>query len=184
MCSNWTLSGNSFSQAGYTWNGASPHCAGYATVSLCQAYNWTVTNNVISNTCTLPFTTQDPQTMYGDEFDSLPFGNKTCVNFALAGHESFVSVYGNVIADNTFLATVDGGLSGGEGEGRGKGGGGTGGVGYFVGQGTGYRYSTWVPNTFSLNDPSGSDVGSVRCGNNVYEGNEDDFEHPQSNDGC
>merc|ERR1712178_652144 len=45
------------------------------------------------------------------------------------------------------------------------------GIGYYAGRGTGWAdINTWQPSMYTLNDPRGSDHGSLRCGENVYGG--------------
>lgn len=115
--------------------------------------------------------------MHGGTIDTaamsdLPFGDSSIIAFCLAkkrpaalGQQNQVNH--NIIRNNIFIASPHG-------------------IGYFVSRNTGYDvnlvWSSQTTNYFTLNNPFGSNVGSVRCGGNWYaangvDPNTDDYQH-------
>lgn len=128
-------------------------------------------------------------------FSDLPSGQKQVISFVLARRQNgYKFVNGNVIRDNSLRAyCVPSSVCVG--------------LGYFASRSTGYgpggSWSAGTTNYYTLNDPFGSQIGSVRCGGNWYAANStctsassppdcnaDDYQHnPPAgttfrNDGC
>jgi hypothetical protein len=122
-------------------------------------------------------------TKNGVKFSDLPFGSSSVIAFCLAETDSatfamyhteqMVQVKQNVIRNNIFIASPSG-------------------IGYFSSRNTGFEnnqyWSAATTNYFTLNNPTGSNHGSVRCGGNWYAANNvdhntDDSQHipPGSN---
>jgi hypothetical protein len=92
-------------------------------------------------------------------FGDLPFHGSSVIGFCLAELRPGSvknQVSGNIIKHNIFIASPNG-------------------IGYFASRNTGfdeaYNWSQFTTNYYTLNDPNGSNVGSVRCGGNWYAGN-------------
>ena len=112
-------------------------------------------------------------------FSDLPNGANQVIAFILAeSRDPTKHTYGNEIKDNRFRSAPNGDAVG---------------IGYFTSRGTGFGNATtpadeWTAETtnyFTLNDPFGSHIGSVRCGGNWYasetEPNTDDDQHRPPN---
>jgi hypothetical protein len=115
-------------------------------------------------------------------FSDLPFGGNSVIAFCFAEtdvlkkpfqNQPLIQTQQNIIRNNIFIASP-------------------GGVGYFSSRNTGFdanfNWSAQTTNFFTLNNPTGSNHGSVRCGGNWYAANNidhnmDDAQHvpPQSN---
>ena len=112
-------------------------------------------------------------------FSDLPNGANQVIAFILAeSRDPTKHTYGNEIKDNRFRSAPNSDAVG---------------IGYFTSRGTGFGNATtpadeWTAETtnyFTLNDPFGSHIGSVRCGGNWYasetEPNTDDDQHRPPN---
>jgi hypothetical protein len=107
--------------------------------------------------------TDGPWTVYRKSssypaFDDLPNGGSTIVAFELLQRpESPGTTVANVIDANELRAACTSGCVG---------------VGYFQSRGTGLdsagNFSDTMVNTFTRNNPYGSNIGSVRCGVNAF----------------
>lgn len=115
---------------------------------------------------------------YNDRYSDLPFGDNSIIAFGLiesrcnriddSGHVVLINqVKQNTIRNNIFIASPNG-------------------IGYFASRNTGFEAdSSWSAsstNYYTLNNPNGSNVGSVRCGGNWYaangiDANADDNQH-------
>ena len=115
---------------------------------------------------------------YNDRYSDLPFGGNSIIAFGLiesrcngkddSGHVVLINqVKQNTIRNNIFIASPNG-------------------IGYFASRNTGFEadslWSASSTNYFTLNNPNGSNVGSVRCGGNWYaangiDANADDNQH-------
>jgi hypothetical protein len=106
-------------------------------------------------------------------YSDLPFGGNSIIAFGLVesrcNNGEFVvnQVQQNTIRNNIFIASPNG-------------------IGYFASRNTGFdpdhSWSAATTNYYTLNNPNGSNVGSVRCGGNWYaangvDANTDDFQH-------
>ncbi len=103
-------------------------------------------------------------------FSDLPFGGNTIIAFSLAENRPAVvknQTSQDTIRNNTFIASPNG-------------------IGYFASRNTGFAndlsWSFGTTNYYTLNNPTGSNVGSVRCGGNWYaangvDKNTDDSQH-------
>jgi hypothetical protein len=191
---NFVIDGNHVRDPGHTDGGRYPWC-----VSASAAFVLGLNDSVISNNEFLNETsvwTQDPNRVStsrgGRVFSDV--GGPRAVAFVLAAFstpvaspaafaEPYKTVFGlglsmrNHIVDNTFRAFTREGT----------------GVGFFTSRNSGYGWqngwSDQTLNTFQGNRTIGSNIGSVRCGGNVYGRadcasgsgpacNDDDYQHP------
>ena len=193
-CANFNVSHNTFTNPGNTWGGKYPYCQGSTAVNLLDAQNFIFDHNEVNNARD---TNIVGASLWGDSnhifsdvgkepFSDLPNGPHTVVAFALTHRPSgrgvgqhLMSATGSTISNNKYQADCS--LAG------------CAGVGYFAGRGTGWSASgSWTPNFYTANDPSGSNIGSHRCGGNWYAGNTacpldagapcnvDDYQHPDT----
>ena len=119
------------------------------------------------------FFSESADTTITSSYSDLPFGGNSIIAFGLVesrcNNGDFVinQVQQNTIRNNIFIASPNG-------------------IGYFASRNTGFdpdhSWSGSTTNYYTLNNPNGSNVGSVRCGGNWYaangvDANADDFQH-------
>ena len=192
---SFEITNNTIRDPGYTWGGYAPYCNGSALMIIDSAFN-VISGNVISSD---DRTNNRLEDTYGPDvyrrnssaaaFSDLSPGGDAIIAFQLlqrSGSQG-ATVY-NVVDGNELRAGCTSGCTG---------------IGYFSSRGTGQdateAWSTASSNYFSGNNPSGSNIGSIRCGLNWYawddtcDGtfpsgacNEDDHQHVGflRNDGC
>lgn len=125
------------------------------------------------------FFTESTDTTRSKQYSDLTFGGNSLIAFCLAESrcdrldpdptKSYIinQTNHNTIRGNIFIASPNG-------------------IGYFATRNTGFEadhsWSAASTNYYTLNDPNGSTVGSVRCGGNWYaangiDANKDDYQH-------
>lgn len=199
-CLHMEIRNNSFSNTGYDFDRNLTHCWGMPTAILLDSQMCSVSYNTMENSRSSNriHWSGDPHQVYSQVaaplFSDLPQANDTILNFGLLHRPNSLALPSikNDISNNSFLCRCDEENCTG--------------VAYFAGRGTGleslrtpgYQWGERLPqqpSEFNGNMVSqDSDVGSVRCGENLYAAaqpvcpeesdwpcNLDDYLHPTQN---
>ncbi len=163
---HFEITNNEIRDPGYTWGGYAPYCGSMAALMMIDSAHNTIRGNTIasnerSNNRVDAF--GDHQNTYrrnsrAAAYSDLGAGGASVIAFSLLQRPTAPgTTVGNVIEDNLPRAACSTGCTG---------------IGYFSSRGTGRDaaggWSTTTANDYARNNPAGSDIGSTRCGANMY----------------